>query len=175
MTINRQPTSPATCLQETTIDTPLGQLTLRASDAGLRSVGWEDQVPAPPEGVGEPAPGSVIAQAIEQLGDYFAGRRADFDLPLDEIGTAFQLSAWSALRTIPFGETISYGQQAARLGDARKARAVGGANGRNPIAVVTPCHRVIGADGSLTGFAAGTDRKRWLLDHEARLLAEGTR
>jgi methylated-DNA-[protein]-cysteine S-methyltransferase len=173
MTTTRQPDPSATCLHETAIDTPLGRLRLRASEVGLRSVGWDDEDLAIAPARGEPAAGSVLALAVEQLGDYFAGRRADFDLPLDEVGTPFQRSAWSALRTIPYGATISYGQQAARLGDARKARAVGGANSRNPIAVVTPCHRVIGADGSLTGFAAGTDRKRWLLDHEARILTDG--
>jgi methylated-DNA-[protein]-cysteine S-methyltransferase len=96
--------------------------------------------------------------------------RTEFDLPLDAQGTPFQRSAWTALCTIPFGETVSYGEQARRLGDARKARAVGAANGRNPISIVVPCHRVVGSNGSLTGFAAGLDAKAWLLDHERRVL-----
>ncbi len=87
-------------------------------------------------------------------------------MPLDPIGTDFQQIAWAALRTIPYGETISYGEQAARLGDRRKARAVGAANGRNPISIIVPCHRVVGSTGALTGFAGGLHTKAWLLDHE---------
>jgi methylated-DNA-[protein]-cysteine S-methyltransferase len=111
----------------------------------------------------------VLVSTARQLDEYFAGTRQEFDLPLDPVGTAFQRQAWAVLRTIPFGERISYGEQARRLGDAHKARAAGAANGRNPISIVVPCHRVVGADGSLTGFAAGTDRKAWLLDHEAEV------
>ena len=87
-------------------------------------------------------------------------------MPLAPHGTAFQLAAWQALRTIPYGETVSYGEQARRLGDARKARAVGAANGRNPLPIVVPCHRVVGANGHLTGFGGGIECKAWLLDHE---------
>ncbi len=159
-------------LARTTVETPLGPLTLVASAAGLRAARWDDEHPAESI-VADPAPGSVLALVAEQLGDYFAGRRREFDVPLDEAGTTFQRLAWAALRTIPFGETISYGQQATRLGRVKAARAVGGANSRNPISVITPCHRVVGASGDLTGFAAGIDRKRWLLDHEARMRSEG--
>jgi methylated-DNA-[protein]-cysteine S-methyltransferase len=105
-----------------------------------------------------------------QLEEYFAGRRQTFDLPLDPVGTSFQRAAWDALRTIDYGSTVSYGEQAARMGDRRKARAVGAANGRNPISIVVPCHRVVGADGALTGFAGGLETKAWLLDHERRVL-----
>jgi methylated-DNA-[protein]-cysteine S-methyltransferase len=112
----------------------------------------------------------VLRAAVDQLRAYLDGDRRHFELPLDPVGTDFQQAVWKLLREIPYGTTISYGEQARRLGDARKARAVGGANGRNPIAIVVPCHRVVGADGTLTGFAAGTDRKRWLLDHETRVL-----
>jgi methylated-DNA-[protein]-cysteine S-methyltransferase len=162
-------------LHRTVIDTPIGPLTLVASAAGLRAVSWGHS--------GDPghrSPGAdtvddpshpVLVAAARQLGEYFSGARRDFDLPLDLHGTPFQRAAWSVLRTIPYGTTISYGEQAGRLGDRRKARAVGAANGRNPVPIVVPCHRVVGADGALTGFAAGTDVKAWLLDHERRVLA----
>ena len=106
-----------------------------------------------------------------QLADYFAGRRAVFDLPLVMQGTPFQVRAWRALQEIPYGETISYGEQARRLGRPADPRAVGQANGRNPIAVIVPCHRVIGADGSLTGYGGGVERKRQLLELEAGVLS----
>lgn len=117
-------------------------------------------------------PATILRTAADQLGEYFAGARKAFDVPLDPRGTAFQLAAWEVLRGIPFATTISYGEQARRLGDPRKARAVGAANARNPIPIIIPCHRVIGADGSLTGFAAGVDHKAWLLGHEARLMRD---
>ncbi len=113
----------------------------------------------------------MIAVTADQLAEYFDGERTDFDVPLDPVGTEFQRAAWSALRTIPYGTTVSYGEQAERMGDRRKARAVGAANGRNPISIVVPCHRVVGANGALTGFAGGTDTKAWLLDHERRQLS----
>ena len=115
----------------------------------------------------------VFRAAAAQLGEYFAGERHTFDLPLRPEGTAFQLRVWSALCDIPYGTTITYGEQAQRLGDPGRARAVGAANGQNPITIVVPCHRVIGANGSLTGYGGGLDRKRHLLDLEsgrARLL-----
>jgi methylated-DNA-[protein]-cysteine S-methyltransferase len=105
---------------------------------------------------------------MAQLDEYFAGRRREFDLPLDPVGTEFQRSAWNVLRTIPYGATMSYGEQAAALGDAKKARAVGSANGRNPLSIVVPCHRVIGTSGKLTGFAGGIEAKRYLLEMERR-------
>ena len=109
----------------------------------------------------------MLRAATEQLGEYFAGTRKDFDLPLAPEGTPFQQKSWEALRAIPYGETISYGEQARRLGSPSAVRAVGAANGRNPISIIVPCHRVIGSDGSLTGFAAGLDAKAWLLRHES--------
>ncbi len=121
---------------------------------------------------GNPTNGTVapenplLENAARQLDEYFAGTRRAFDLPLDPVGTEFQRSAWAELSKIPFGETISYGEQARRLGDANKSRAVGAANGRNPISIIVPCHRVVGANGALTGFAAGLDVKEWLLQHE---------
>lgn len=111
--------------------------------------------------------------AREQLDAYFAGDLEEFDLPLALHGTAFQLRVWEELARIPFAETISYKELALRLGDLRLVRAVGLANGRNPVSIVIPCHRVIGADGTLVGYGGGLERKRWLLDHEA--VASGRR
>ena len=161
-------------LWQTTVDTPVGQLVVVAADTGLRSIRWESQ--APRHGAGAPevdASHPVLRAAVEQLDAYLAGARRSFDLPLDPVGTDFQQAVWKLLREVPYGTTISYAEQARRLGDARKARAIGGANGRNPIAIVVPCHRVVGSDGTLTGFAAGTDVKRWLLDHEQAVTAAG--
>lgn len=155
------------------IDSPLGQLTLVASDVGLRAVLWDGDDPAR-AGLGQPpsrrAAGrsTLCAEAARQLDRYFAGSLTRFDLPLDLRGTPFQQQAWLALAEIPYGETRTYAEQAARLGRPSAARAVGAANGRNPLSIVLPCHRVIGSDGSLTGFAGGLDAKRWLLEHEAR-------
>jgi methylated-DNA-[protein]-cysteine S-methyltransferase len=109
---------------------------------------------------------AAFADAIDQLDEYFAGERDEFDLPLQPEGTEFQRAVWSALEQIPFGETRSYGEIAAAVGRPKAARAVGMANNRNPIAVVVPCHRVIGAGGALVGYAGGLERKTWLLDHE---------
>jgi methylated-DNA-[protein]-cysteine S-methyltransferase len=116
---------------------------------------------------------SVFDAAREQLDAYFAGELEEFDLPLALNGTPFQLRVWDELARIPFAETISYKELALRLGDLKLVRAVGLANGRNPISIVIPCHRVIGADGTLVGYGGGLDRKRWLLDHEA--VASGRR
>ena len=110
----------------------------------------------------------MLDEAVRQLGEYFAGERRDFDLPLDPVGTPFQLTVWAALRDIPYAETINYGQLAGRVGNPHASRAVGLANGRNPISIVVPCHRVIGANGSLTGYGGGLDRKRTLLELERR-------
>ena len=152
---------------------PLGPLTLVASDAGLRAVLWNGDDPARAglDGLPLARPGRPCARAHEtarQLDAYFDGSRTSFDLPLDLHGTPFQQQAWRALAEIPFGETRTYAEQAARLGRPNAFRAVGAANGRNPLSIVLPCHRVIGSDGSLTGFAGGLDAKRWLLEHEGR-------
>ena len=109
--------------------------------------------------------------AINTRNEYFGGLRTAFDLPIDVDGTDFQHAAWTVLSQIPHGETISYGEQARRMGRPTAVRAVGAANGRNPIPVIVPCHRVIGANGSLTGFAGGIEIKPWLLDHEKRVSA----
>lgn len=158
---------------------PVGALLLVADDTGLTGVHFEPHTgrdaPAPgwrradeAEGAESPA-ARVLADARAQLDAYFAGTRTTFDLPLAPHGTPFQQRVWSALRELAYGETISYLELARRVGDPRAVRAVGGANGRNPIPVIVPCHRVIGADGSLTGFGGGIERKRWLLRHEGAL------
>jgi len=115
----------------------------------------------------------VLARAREQLNEYFARSRTTFDLPLDPAGSPFERRVWEALRAIPYGSTVSYGELARRLGDPRATRAVGAANGKNPIPIIVPCHRVVGARGELTGFGGGLDRKRWLLEHEGAALALG--
>jgi methylated-DNA-[protein]-cysteine S-methyltransferase len=159
-----------TSLSRARIDTPVGPLTLLASDAGLRYVLWRGDSVDPAGDVVDDPDHPVLVAVIAQLEEYFAGERQEFDLPLDPQGTPFQLAAWEALRTIRYGETVTYGEQARRLGDARKARAIGAANGRNPISIIVPCHRVIGSDGSLTGFGGGIENKAWLLTHESSVL-----
>jgi methylated-DNA-[protein]-cysteine S-methyltransferase len=109
---------------------------------------------------------AAFGEVIGQLEEYFAGERTEFDLELDPRGTPFQLDVWAALQEIPYAQTMGYGELARRIGRPKASRAVGAANGRNPISIVIPCHRVIGADGSLTGYGWGTTRKSWLLDHE---------
>ena len=152
----------------TWLDTPLGPTLLTADGDALTRV----SMGAPPEEVrpewerASSGPG-VLAEACGQLADYFAGTRLTFDLPLAPVGTDFQRRVWDALCAVPYGGTSSYGRIARALGDVQAVRAVGAANGRNPIAIIVPCHRVVGADGSLTGYAGGLDRKRWLLRHEA--------
>jgi methylated-DNA-[protein]-cysteine S-methyltransferase len=123
----------------------------------------------PPEArVARDGTARVLDQAAEQLAEYFAGERTEFDVPLAAVGTPFQQRVWRMLEKIPFGETWSYGQLAARIGRPSASRAVGAANGKNPIGIIVPCHRVIGANGSLTGYAGGMPMKKWLLAHEQR-------
>ena len=147
------------------VDSPIGPLALVASDDALRAVLF-DARSARPEGRSR-----VLAEAARQLAAYFAGDLIEFDLPLELSGTDFHRRCWLALASIPYGQTVSYGEQARRLGlGSESARAVGAANGRNPLPIVLPCHRVIGADGSLTGFGGGLEVKRFLLEHEGALL-----
>ncbi len=159
-------------LVSTVMDTPVGPLTIVVSADGVRAILWPDDDPGRVRlaAASTDSDHPVIVATVTQLTEYFDGEREEFDLPLDPVGTEFQQSAWMALRTIPYGTTVSYGEQAARMGDRRKARAVGAANGRNPISIVVPCHRVVGSNGSLTGFAGGIGTKAWLLDHERGLL-----
>ena len=153
------------------VDSPVGKLKLVATDRGLAAVLWpadrDGRVPL--EIVAEEDQHAVLLETERQLNEYFAGARKRFDLPLDLAGTAFQRKVWSALLTIPFGETRSYEEIARQIGHPGAARAVGAANGKNPVSIVAPCHRVIGSTGKLTGFAGGLETK-------ARLLAmEGAR
>jgi methylated-DNA-[protein]-cysteine S-methyltransferase len=168
----------ATIVQETAkryvykmMDSPVGRLTLVATDEGLAAILWENDRPSRVrlniEAVDHGHP--LLVETERQLKEYFAGQRQEFTVPLDLAGTAFQRQVWNALLTIPFGETRSYGQIARQIGSPTAVRAVGAANGRNPVSIIAPCHRVIGSTGKLTGFAGG-------LHVKARLLAmEGAR
>jgi methylated-DNA-[protein]-cysteine S-methyltransferase len=155
----------------TTVDSPIGELTLVGDEQGLAGLYMESQRYGPMRDPAWRHDPETLADAAEQLEQYFAGERTEFDLPLAPRGTEFQLRVWGLLGEIPFGETTTYGRLAQRLGNPRTVRAVGLANGRNPISIVVPCHRVIGADGSLVGFGGGLDRKRALLAHEAEVTA----
>ena len=156
------------------VTAPFGVVTIVVSDHGVRFVMFaEDAHPKSFAGMnivtGKSHP--ILDSAMEQLGEYFEGVRTDFDLPLDLHGTEFQVEAWRSLAQVPFGKTASYAQQAASIGRPKAVRAIGGANGRNPVAIVLPCHRIVGADGSLTGFGGGISVKKWLLEHEQRVIA----
>jgi len=156
------------------MDTPVGRLKLVASEKGLAAVLWPNDNPrrVPLGDLKEDAANPFLIQTEAELAQYFAGKRNAFTVPLDFNGTDFQTSVWQALLTIPFGETRSYGQIAAQLGRHTASRAVGAANGRNPISIIAPCHRVIGTNGKLTGFAGGLETKAHLLvleGHEAGL------
>jgi len=153
-----------------TMKSPVGELTLVAGDKGLAAVLWENDDPDRVR-IGTPERNDdhpVLLEAERQLNEYFAGRLERFSLSLDFAGTAFQMEVWEALLTIPFGETRSYAQIARQIGRPKAVRAVGAANGRNPISIIAPCHRVIGANGKLTGFAGGLEAKALLLGIESR-------
>jgi methylated-DNA-[protein]-cysteine S-methyltransferase len=152
-------------IQYRTIDSPIGLLTLAGRGSVLTNLRMVDQTYEPGRAGWSPDPGA-FSTAIDQLEAYFAGELTDFDIELDLRGTEFQQRVWKALLTIPYGETRSYGEIAEQIGAPGAARAVGLANGHNPIAIVVPCHRVIGAGGSLTGYGGGLDRKRTLLELE---------
>jgi methylated-DNA-[protein]-cysteine S-methyltransferase len=147
-------------------DSPVGGLILVGSEDGLTAVLWMER--GLPPGAQDRSC-AVLEEAARQLRAYFAGELQRFELPLDLVGTPFQVQAWRALADVPYGATVSYGEQARRLGRPAAARAVGAANGRNPVPIVLPCHRIVGADRSLVGFGGGLDRKAWLLAHEARV------
>ena len=177
------------------LPSPLGPLLAVASARGVRSIGFVDsdldkdtvvaganrhslgEAGSGETGSGEAGSGergsAVLALLATQLAQYFAGNRRTFEIPLDPVGTAFQLRAWQALRDIPYGQTRSYAEQARAIGKPTAVRAVGAANGRNPLPIVVPCHRVIGADGALTGFAGGLHRKRALLELEGAPRSSG--
>ena len=159
----------------TTLPSPVGLLTLVATDTALCELSWDPSLVVGRRTLADTAlvdpRHPVLVQAVRELTEYFAGERREFEVAAVTAGTPFQQVVWGALRTIPYGETISYGEQARRIGRPTAVRAVGGANGRNPVAIIVPCHRVVGADGSLTGFGGGMDAKRWLLGHEQGVLA----
>ena len=151
-----------------TIESPVGKLTLVASDKGLVAILWENDRPGRVRlnELVEEKDNSILVKTEQQLSEYFAGKRKAFSVALDMRGTRFQKDVWEALLAIPFGETRSYAQLARQLGNERATRAVGAANGRNPISIIVPCHRVIGSSGKLTGFAGGLDAKAHLLGLE---------
>lgn len=151
-----------------TMESPVGKLKLVASDKGLVAVLWRSERPSRMRlgQLVEDDQHPVLLKTERQLGEYFAGRRKAFSIPLDMRGTAFQKNVWEALLAIPFGETRSYGQLAKQLGNPNATRAVGAANGRNPLPIIVPCHRVIGSSGSLTGFGGGLETKAQLLSLE---------
>ncbi len=150
----------------TTVDSPFDALTLVADDGRLCGLYMVDQRHRPPDIEFGVRDARAFATAVSQLGEYFVGQRTAFDLDLAPAGTPFRRTVWDRLRAIPYGETRTYGQLAAELGRPGAARAVGLANGANPIGIVVPCHRVVGADGSLTGYGGGLERKRRLLELE---------
>lgn len=152
-------------MSEIEVGTPIGTLRIAAEGGAIVALAF-DRRRGPPPGPAAPADVRVLREAAKQLRAWFAGERDDFDLPLAPRGTAFQAAVWAALRAIPAGETRTYGALAAALGRPAAARAVGAACGRNPLAILVPCHRAVGAGGRLTGFAWGLDRKRWLLERE---------
>jgi methylated-DNA-[protein]-cysteine S-methyltransferase len=149
------------------VDSPIGRLLLTSDGSALTGLYMEPSRKAQStDGWTQDATVKPLADAVLQLNEYFAGSRREFDLPLRLNGTLFQTRVWKELTEIPYGTTWSYGQLARRIDKPSASRAVGLANGRNPISILVPCHRVIGADGSLTGYGGGLDRKRWLLAHE---------
>jgi len=153
------------------IESPVGPLLLVAGADGLTTVSFERRAPGAALAPGHP----LLQRAAAQLREYFEGKRQEFELPLAAAGTPFQRAVWKELGTIGFGATCSYAELARSLGRPQAARAVGAANGQNPLAIVVPCHRVVGADGALTGYAGGLERKRWLLDHERDVRSRLTR
>lgn len=154
------------------IESPVGPLTLVAGEEGLLAISFPGRrTVQAAEAPGHP----LLRRAAAELAEYFEGKRQEFDLPLAPAGTPFQRAVWKELTTIGFGATCAYAELARSLGRPSAVRAVGAANGQNPIAIVVPCHRVLGADGSLTGYGGGLERKRWLLDHERAVRGKQTR
>lgn len=158
-------------LYESSIDGPLGKLRLIADDNGLRGIYYQDHKNVPNLATIPSVEHPILIRARQQLAEYFAGERTVFDLPLSLHGTPFMQRVWEALAAIPFGETRTYGELARVIGVPKASRAVGRANGLNPVSIVLPCHRVVGSSGKLTGYAGGLDNKERLLRHEAEVLA----
>lgn len=155
----------------TKVESPVGNLWLIASKAGLHALVWDKDIKdnkykTAMKALTESKSHPMISKVIKQLQEYFSGKRKDFDIPLAPSGTDFQMKAWKQLSRIPYGTTINYAEQAKRLGDPNASRAVGTANGRNPISIIVPCHRVIAKNGSLSGFGGGISNKKFLLELE---------
>jgi len=151
------------------VDSPVGRMTLVGGDGGLRAILWPGDFGVRvtfPEVVEAGKP-PILSEAARELDDYFEGARREFSVPLDPVGTSFQRTVWAALVDIPHGQTSTYRAMAGKIGKPAAVRAVGAANGRNPISIMVPCHRLVGSNGLLTGYAGGLETKRWLLDHEA--------
>ena len=149
-------------MEKTYLNTPVGVLLIEGTSEGIASILFTEETATNPENVPE-----VLKKTVRQLKEYFNKERTEFSLQLAPKGTEFQQKVWKELQTIPFGKTTSYQQMANQLGDPKVIRAAASANGKNPISIVIPCHRVIGSDGSLTGYAGGLHRKKWLLAHES--------
>jgi methylated-DNA-[protein]-cysteine S-methyltransferase len=152
-------------------DSPLGLVRISGNADGVSAISCVDIAADETQTMGSLA--EPVSLAVEQLQQYFAGARQSFDFPLNPVGTVFQQSVWRALLEVPFGTTLSYLTLSRRMGDEKAIRAVAAANGRNPLWIVVPCHRIIGSDGSLTGYAGGLWRKKWLLEHEGALARTG--
>lgn len=146
-----------------TFESPIGPLKISANESAISSIEFHKKAE-------EERPNPITELAANQLEEYFQGKRKDFSIPLSALGTDFQRSVWQELREIPFGETRSYRDIAEKIGNKKAVRAVGAANGKNPIPIIVPCHRVIGSNGTLTGFAGGLESKKWLLEHESNQL-----
>ncbi len=147
------------------LDTAIGWVEIKATDQGIHSVHFIEE-----QNATAAAPNDMTDVCKQQLAEYFAGERTTFDLPFDQAGTPFQRQVWSALLSIPFGQVASYQDIAHAVNNPKAVRAVGAANGKNPIAIIVPCHRIIGSNGTLTGYAGGLERKQWLLQHEGKQL-----
>ena len=177
-TMSEMPVDAATAVH-TTIESSLGELTVVARDGVVTGVFFPHHWHLPDRaGFGayrDSEPGDVFDEVRRQLGEYLAGERRDFDLPVEATGNAFQRRVWDRLEQIPYGSTVSYGELARELGDGTTAQEVGAAVGRNPVSIIIPCHRVVGADGGLTGYAGGLRRKRALLDLEQDVAGRAAR
>jgi methylated-DNA-[protein]-cysteine S-methyltransferase len=150
-------------------ESPIGKILVSASDRGVIEVSFaKNGESCLAMGETNDASGAILKECSKQLEEYFTGCRRSFDVPLDLNGTPFQLSVWRTLLLIPFGATWSYGKVASQIGRPKSSRAVGGANHRNPVSIIVPCHRVIGSDGKLTGYGGGLWRKEWLIAHESK-------
>ena len=164
--------APGSTVFYTVMPSPIGDLLLTADDVGVTGLFMDTHRHGPVRTAGWHRDDERLADPRRQLDEYFAGTRRTFDLPLNPHGTDFQRAVWRALVAIPYARTLSYGAVAAAIGNPKGVRAVGLANGRNPISIIVPCHRVVGSDGSLTGYGGGIARKQWLLAHEQRFAGQ---